>query len=829
MPLHPHLIDPTVAPDQRFTSPKTGRDTFDTPPRDRAAHAEYLREKVEAIREASSERVAQQKAEGIDTGNGIVLTFQSDPDFALKLDSLDSNRSGIELLSVKTLPDHTTQAQVFVPDGKLQLFLNKIIAYRDEMTTPRTETGVPRPKNQDLVEGIADIKLAVLTSLWTDDFVAFPGQDELVSWEVWLRRSEEIDYLARLRAHAEALNLTVGVQAISFIDRTVVLVRGTAANLSRSVELLSAIAEVRAPQTSVAFFTEMTAIEQEPWVSDLANRIAAAPDGAPYVCLLDTGINGAHPLLVPAIADGDLHTYKPAWGLDDRKGHGTPMAGLAMFGDLIDVIQYDGPVQLSHHLESVKIYNEQDPHEEDLYGAVTQESAYRVEVKPDRNRVYCMAVSSPTGRERGRPTSWSAAIDSLASGAEDDVSRLFVVSAGNTDSGERRNYAASNMTDGIHDPGQAWNALTVGGYTDKHAIDAVKNPGWTPLAARGDLSPSSCTSSTWTQTKWPIKPDIVLEAGNMAVNAEYDHPDYIDNGLQLLSTSHNFTVNKPLTSFGDTSAATALAAQMAARTWAKYPEFTPETVRALLVHSSSWTDRMLARYTNPLGIVDYEALLRTFGYGVPSMRRLLSSANNSLTLIAQGIVNPFFEDEGRIKTREMRLHTLKWPAAELLALQNTPVSMRVTLSYFIEPSPGRRGHAPRYGYQSHGLRFAVKSSLETLQAFERRINKAARDETYDGESPQDAGRWLFGYAGRSFTTVGSIHSDVWTGTAADLATKGHIAVFPTLGWWSKRKHLEGWKNSCGYSLVVTVETPDQQIDIYTPVANQIGVPIIIET
>jgi Subtilase family len=74
----------------------------------------------------------------------------------------------------------------------------------------------------------------------------------------------------------------------------------------------------------------------------------------------------------------------------------------------------------------------------------------------------------------------------------------------------------SNMSDSIYDPAQAWNALTVGGYTDKIAIDGVKWPGWEPLAARGDLSPSSCTSMTW--GRWPIKPDIVMEAGNLATN-----------------------------------------------------------------------------------------------------------------------------------------------------------------------------------------------------------------------------------------------------------------------------------------------------------------------
>ena len=75
----------------------------------------------------------------------------------------------------------------------------------------------------------------------------------------------------------------------------------------------------------------------------------------------------------------------------------------------------------------------------------------------------------------------------------------------------------------------------------------------------------------------------------------------------------------------------------------------------------------------------------------------------------------------------------------------------------------------------------------------------------------------------------SLRSDVWTGTAVDLASRGYIAVFPTLGWWSKRPQLSGWEKDARYSLVVTIATPAQEIDIYTPVAAQIGVPVVIET
>jgi hypothetical protein len=240
---------------------------------------------------------------------------------------------------------------------------------------------------------------------------------------------------------------------------------------------------------------------------------------------------------------------------------------------------------------------------------------------------------------------------------------------------------------------------------------------------------------------------------------------------------------------------------------------------------------MIARFTRLDGTIDLRGLVRCFGHGAPNVQNLLSSLDNSLTLIAESQLQPFFKDETddqkRVKTREMRFHPLPWPEAELTALQNTEVTMRVTLSYFVEPSPGSRGWTPRYGYQSHGLRFAVRNHLESVANFQRRINGFARDEDYQGAGLADPG-WQFGYANRSLTSIGSIHSDVWRGTAVDLASRGYIAVYPTMGWWNKRPHLEGWKKSANYSLTVTIATPTVETDIYTPVANQLAVPIVTE-
>ena len=107
------------------------------------------------------------------------------------------------------------------------------------------------------------------------------------------------------------------------------------------------------------------------------------------------------------------------------------------------------------------------------------------------------------------------------------------------------------------------------------------------------------------------------------------------------------------------------------------------------------------------------------------------------------------------------------------------VQMQVTLSYFIEPNPGERGWTRRHTYASHGLRFAVKRSEETLSAFQQRINAAARG---GGANPAAAGPDDGWFLGPRLRDRGSLIADIWEGTAGDLASRHAIAVYPIGGW-----------------------------------------------
>lgn len=123
------------------------------------------------------------------------------------------------------------------------------------------------------------------------------------------------------------------------------------------------------------------------------------------------------------------------------------------------------------------------------------------------------------------------------------------------------------------------------------------------------------------------------------------------------------------------------------------------------------------------------------------------------------------------------------------------------------------------------MRFEIKRPNETIQQFQQRINKAMRDDDYHNPNTTD-NNWYLGERNRD---VGSVHSDVWEDTAINLAQSDSIAVFPVVGWRRERANLKKYNSKIRYSLVVSIETPDETTDLYTPImtkiASRITVPV----
>jgi hypothetical protein len=319
----------------------------------------------------------------------------------------------------------------------------------------------------------------------------------------------------------------------------------------------------------------------------------------------------------------------------------------------------------------------------------------------------------------------------------------------------------------------------------------------------------------------------VLEGRNIAKAPDGFISEHDD--LSLLSTGH-LPTHRQFDSINATSAAAAQAAWMAAQIQARYPDAWPETIRGLMIHASEWPDALKRQFLKAnsrrgeYSKSEYGRLLRICGYGVPNLRRALACASNSLTLISEAQIQPYTKKHGRsdCSTKDMHLHRIPWPREVLLSLGETPVVMRITLSYFIEPGPGEVGWKDKYRYASYALRFDLNNTSESEDDFLKRLNAAARDE---GEQPdRDSGshRWQIGARNRN---KGSVLSDIWKGTAADIATCNLIGIYPLIGWWRERSWLNRWDRKARYSLIVSLNTPEEDVDIYTPVAVQLGIPV----
>jgi hypothetical protein len=568
----PHLFLPGPTDTRHdFSSPRSGRESS-RPSRNRLEHARHIKQQLTTAWAAAHGRQAVAHA----NRDGVYLEFISEPGFDLALKSLENIKSGIRLLTVRSdgeSDEAVTRAAVYVPKAESAHFLSRVEAYASEDNKPKDD-GTPSPRNAKLVESIADVKVAMLeTSFWQDDLSRLPGATP--DWvEAWVR-SEDLAVVERFGRDCEDLGIEIREGRLTFPERTVVLIRATKDQLTSLISVSDTLAEFRAAREVATFFIDQDNRDQTEWVDDLLSRSEFLPNDV-AVLILDHGVNNGHSLLRPVIGAEDCHTVDPDWGAHDDHGHGSLMAGTVAYGDLLELLE--GPpteIKIAHRLESAKILPpDPEKNPKRLWGWFTSQGVSRAEIQaPHRLRIVCMAVSAEDAPTGGRPTSWSGLIDELASGYADESHRLFILSAGNIrDSSEWKNYPVSNMTHQVQDPGQAWNALTVGAFTNKTRITAPSLSSFRPLASAGQLSPFSSTSASWVD-RWPIKPEVVCEGGNVAVGPNDSVLDAED--LKLLSTSRDPQVSQ-FSPFDATSAAAAQVANMAARIQSAYPALGPK-------------------------------------------------------------------------------------------------------------------------------------------------------------------------------------------------------------------------------------------------------------
>ena len=492
------------------------------------------------------------------------------------------------------------------------------------------------------------------------------------------------------------------------------------------------------------------------------------------------------------------------------------MSGVALFEDILGASE--AGLAAPHWIQSSRILVA------DNVGAAAEENkeqwppiteaAVRAAEHPDfgaRRRVYALAVSAPLDHPP-RGTTWSHSIDQLAF---QDGGRVFCVAIGDAtiDRSLVEGYPLMNLQQLIDDPAQASNALTIGAYTEKATLppdDDLKN--YAPVSPPGGISPHTRAGVMGAA----IKPDVVFEGGNVGDDGALANSTL---WTMVQPTTYFDFVKRPVDWIAMTSGACANAARFTAELWAEDLRLRPETVRGLVVHSASWTNRMEAQFAQ------IDERLQVCGYGVPDSLLAKGCAAERATVIIEGSMpNGLFEDvpkakkpkKSTTKTTEPRIRRriqfFNLPVPEDLLLQSPEleVELRVTLSYFAEPhTTGRRVE------RGLDLRWNMQGPTETADKFRRRMNKLDRAGKEDFDQ---SFAWDIGINRRS---RGTVQSDRWRGPASMLAGNKLIAVYPVLGWWERRDALR--TEEMNFSLIVTVMAGG--LDIYTPIKQAVEVTV----
>lgn len=792
-----------------------------------------MRRQLKAIEQEFELTEAKRESNVQPSEFGLILNVESEPDYPLKFESLEDQRAGISLLNLRheiTPAGEVTKAAIFVPFGKLETIQKKVEDYAD----PQKDRNNPR--NAPLLNNIHSIAVAALEALWTDP-EPIPAAYDHIWFELWIRRDNTRDWKAQLLLECQRLEIEVPDQVLTFPDHLVVIANASRNQLESSLDLLNCLSEARRARPCNVGLTDLSGLEQEEWIDDALDRISWPGEEAPAVCLLDTGVNRGHALIEPLLSATDMDTVfgDEDTSDDTQKKHGTPMAGLAAYGDIRTLMLSSTTWRQLHRLESVKLIKSGSPHRPENYGYVTQQAIYgRDAANNGRARVFCMAVTSSGPNSFGNPSSWSTALDIAASGAgeEGQPRRVILVSTGNTDHhDETFTYPESVEQNPVEDPAHAWNIITVGAVTQHTNIEEDDDEAarCNPVAKIYGLSPFSRSSLAWTEGRkdWPIKPDIVMEGGNLGKHRDLVHDYQSFASLQPLTTASDFALRPPIRPFNATSAATAQASRVAAQIFAQYPDLQSETVRGLLVHSARWPAEMLQREGIDPHVAgqteNVKKLMRTYGFGIVDERRALESLGNATTIFTEDEITPYRGDAGSASLNECHLISLPWPKQLLQKNDEVTCTLRVTLSYFIQPNPGTRSFesGQKYRYASHLLGFKPKHASHSLDEFRSRLHA---DEETQGESITDPG-WAVGGTNRG--KAGSLVQDVWRGSAAELASMDAIAVYPRAkGWWALRKFQEDREeHDCHlrkvpYSLIVSIET-EANLPIYQEISTAI--------
>lgn len=355
-------------------------------------------------------------------------------------------------------------------------------------------------------------------------------------------------------------------------------------------------------------------------------------DDATGILIVDSGILSNHPLLENAVGDEIAISTGDGKILEDSPfddvGHGTQVAGIALYGDLKECIN-EGTFSPEIWIFSAKVMYK------DEYGDATfdekqllehqLESAVRTIVG---NYPNCKVINLSFGyaeyRMWGNKNQFNLAslVDDLAK----ELNVIFVISIGNFYNGNTDNYPhylldESNDSAKIIDPATSALAITVGGLYNHNTTGDY-----------GTLKPyPSPKTRVGLGYQGMIKPELV-EYGGGGFGEESDivtlNPKWIKEG-RLFTLAFGTSMSAPKVS------------HYVAKLINKYPSKSLNLIKALLLSSASIpSERPLNLSGIKINSNEKAAkdLMKIYGYGKPDLKKAMYSESNRVLLMRENSV-----------------------------------------------------------------------------------------------------------------------------------------------------------------------------------------------
>jgi len=610
------------------------------------------------------------------------LIFEINIDQSLAVDAFEQTLAGMDIHVLSVAEGKKGHWVVFSDDQNLNRFKEKLITYG-------SEDGA----NYDFFHAIESFDDIPIEEKIGERLKEQPltESSEFVDIELWKMDNPQknTDFIAQLKAsYPEFTQFRITDQLItkSFVLLRVQLTR----QVFDDIVQLKEIARIDRPATVQFNPFEM----MSPDIQEI--QFSAPDENAMGILIIDSGIVSNHPMLENCVG-GEENFQAGERQTQDMVGHGTAVAGCAVYGDIARSLENKNFTP-SNWLFSAKVmYAENDFDGNPVKAIYDPEKLLEHQFKNavesflSNPEYHIKVVNISLGntyevwhKYYNRQLPLAALIDELAFTFPHVA---FIVSVGNqsplkfydsiTDIVENYpQYLLENDDFNIINPATAALALTVGSIAGEAQIEHERYGAENIKTAIAMAHQPSPFTRTGLGVNGMIKPELVEYGGNLILSEQYGRINE-DKGGQLALLNNQ--VSNPIIRFDVGSSFSApKVAHLAGKIANQFPDKSANFIKNMLLLGA---DYPLSSDKNFYGTKDKkkaeQAHLSIGGYGLSQYDRAIHSFDNRAVLW----------DEGLITLNQVKVYSLQLP--ELFFTETGKKKIIVTLTFTPETRPTR--------------------------------------------------------------------------------------------------------------------------------------------